>query len=147
MLAEIGTYLQTNLTTDLGADAYPTTPIRTVQQGQGQPVEQYPAITLIPGPVRPRYMEIGAGDMDRTYEWRIYGTAPASSMATAYSAAELHAKRLEAWLIAHNGLDGLTDGTETVYESAPGPWEVEIQGSGSQWIGYWMIPIQIQTTT
>lgn len=147
MLAEIGAHLQTNLSTDLGAGNYPASPIRTVQQGQGQPVESYPAIMLIPGPIRPRYMEIGAADMDRTYEWRIYGTAPAASMANAYAAAELQAKRLEAWIITNNGLGGLTDGSETVYESTPGPWEVEIQGSGSQWIGYWMIPIYIQTTT
>lgn len=147
MLAEIGAYLQSNMATDLGVGTYPTTPIRTVQQGQGQPVESYPAIMLIPGPVRPRYMEIGAADMDRTYEWRIYGTAPAASMADAYAAAELYAKRLEGWIIDHNGLGGLTDGSETVFESTPGPWEVEIQGSGTQWIGYWMIPIQIQTTT
>lgn len=147
MLAEIGAYLQSNIATDLGADEYPATPIRTVQQGQGQPVESYPALMLIPGPVRPRYSEIGAADMDRAYEWRIYGTAPAASMADAYTAAELYAKRLEDWIITHDGLAGLTDGSETVYESTPGPWEVEIQGSGTQWIGYWMIPILIQTTT
>jgi hypothetical protein len=146
MLAEIASHLAVNILADLGSDVYPDDPIRSIQQGQGQPVEQYPALMILPGPIRPRYMEIGADDMDRTYEWRLYGQAPAATMAAAYTAAETQAKRLEAWIITNNGLGGLTDGTETVYESTPGPWEVEIQGGGGQWFGYWAIPILIQTT-
>lgn len=153
MLNEIGGYLETNIAADLGVGNYPTQadlPLRTVQQGDEQPITSYPALIIVEGSVRPDYAEFGTGDpsdgIDRIYEFRMYGSTPAATRAAARAAVETLAERLEAWIIANNGLGGLADGSQVVHESTPGAWEPVIQGSGSVWFGHFMIPVYVKTS-
>lgn len=147
MLNEIGDWLETNIRAALGvptlADGF-----RTVQQGEEYPPAAYPYLYIVAGPFRAEVAEFGDGDgvYDRLYRFNLAGAVYATSRANALAGLETQTKRLERWCVATNGMGGLSDGTESVFESLPGPVEPQIQGSGEQWIGYFLVPLNIKTT-
>lgn len=154
MIDQIAGYLETNILADLGTDNYPTQadlPFRTVQQGDEQPVEQYPALIIgTQVEATSEYVEFGDGNpetgIDRTYQWFLYGAIPAASRSAARQAAETLSKRLESWLFQNNGLGGISDNGEVVTESFPVKVVTDSRGAGSNWIGEFEIQLTVETS-
>lgn len=155
MISAIAAYLETNIAADLGVANYPTQadlPFRTVQQGDEQPISQYPAL-IIGTQVEEdmQRVEFGDGDpttgIDRVYRFFLYGATPAASRDDARSAAQTLGKRLQAWLLTNDGLAGTNDGAgEVVQQSYPARLTTDSRGSGTNWIGEFEIQLNVETS-